>query len=323
MRNEGNNINAAVNELITIAREASIPAEIYHMKIAGKNNWPKLDSVIRQVENARSHGLKITADMYTYLAASTGLTTAFPPSLQDGGFGQLRKRLQNPEIRALMAKAMDSDPSGWENFYHGCGSPDNVLLLSFKQDSLKKYTGKSLAQAAGIRKTSPEATAMDLIVQDSTRIQVAYFLMNEANVKKQIALPWMSFCSDEAAYTDSGIFLKSSAHPRAYGNFVRVLGKYSRDEKVITLQDAIRKLTYLPATNLKLRKRGLLAKGYYADIVIFDPLKVEDHATYAQPHQYATGINNVFVNGALVLDNGKHTGAVPGRFIKGPGYGRK
>jgi N-acyl-D-amino-acid deacylase len=320
MRSEGNNINAAVNELITIARKANVPAEIYHLKVAGKDNWPKLDSVIRQVENARKHGLKITADMYTYLAASTGLTTAFPPSLQDGGFGQLRKRLQDPKIRAQMAAAMDSNPTDWENFYHGCGTPDNVLLLMFKQDSLKKFTGKTLAEVAKIRKKSPEATAMDLIVRDSTRIQVAYFLMNEANVKKQIALPWVSFCSDEAAYADSGIFLKSSVHPRAYGNFVRVLGKYSRDEKVITLQEAIRKLCYLPATNLKIPKRGALAKGYYADIVIFDPLKVKDHATFTQPHQYATGVNDVFVNGVQVLENGRHTGMMPGRFIKGPGY---
>ncbi len=323
MRSEGNRVNEALNELIAIAREAKIHAEIYHMKVAGKDNWPKLDSMIRQVETARKQGLDITANMYTYLAGATGLTSAFPPSLQDGGFDKLRKRLQDPKIRAQMAKAMDSNPTDWENLYHGCGSPKNVLLLSFKQDSLKKFTGKTLAEVAAIRHKSPEETAMDLIVQDSTRIGVAYFLMNEENVKRQIALPWVSFCSDEASYTDSGVFLKSSAHPRAYGNFVRVLGKYSRDEKVITLQDAIRKLAYLPATNLKLKKRGAMLKGYFADIVIFDQNKVKDNSTYIKPHQYATGVMDVFVNGVQVLKNGNHTGATPGRFVKGPGYGMK
>lgn len=323
MRSEGNRVNEALNELITIARKANIRAEIYHMKAAGKANWGKLDSMIRQVEDARKQGLHITADMYTYLAGATGMTSAFPPSLQDGGFGKLRERLQDPKIRAQMAKAMDSNPTDWENLYYGCGSPDNVLLLSFKQDSLKKFTGKTLGEVARIRHKSPEETAMDLIVQDSTRVGVAYFLMTEANVKKQIALPWVSFCSDEGSYTDSGIFLKSAAHPRAYGNFVRVLGKYSRDEKVITLQDAIRKLAYLPATNLRLKKRGALLKGYYADIVVFDPKTVNDHATYTNPHQYATGVSDVFVNGVQVLKNGEHTGAKPGRFVKGPGYGMK
>jgi len=323
MRSEGNRVNEALNELIIIAREANIHAEVYHMKAAGKNNWGKLDSMIRQVENARKQGLNITADMYTYLAGATGLTAAFPPSLQDGGFGKLWQRLHDPAIRAQMAKAMDSDATAWENLYYGCGSPDNVLLLSFKQDSLKKFTGKTLAEVAKIRNKSPEETAMDLIVQDSTRIGVAFFLMNETNVKKQIALPWVSFGSDEGSYTNAGVFLKSNAHPRAYGCFVRVLGKYSRDEKVITLQDAVRKLAYLPATNLKLKKRGALLKGYYADVVVFDPAKVQDHATYTKPHQYATGVTDVFVNGVQVLKDGNHTGATPGRFVKGPGFGKK
>lgn len=323
MRSEGNRVNEALNELIMIAWKANIRAEIYHMKAAGKANWVKLDSMIRQVEDARKRGLQITADMYTYLAGATGMTSAFPPSLQDGGFGKLRERLQDPKIRVQMAKAMDSNPTAWENLYFGCGSPDNVLLLSFKQDSLKKFTGMTLGQVAKIRHKSPEETAMDLIVQDSTRVGVAYFLMTENNVKKQIALPWVSFCSDEGSYTDSGVFLKSAAHPRAYGNFVRVLGKYSRDEHVVTLQDAIRKLAYLPATNLRLKKRGALLQGYFADIVIFDPKTVTDHATYTKPHQYATGVTDVFVNGVQVLKNGGHTGAKPGRFVKGPGYGMK
>ncbi|HEY8784309.1 MAG TPA: D-aminoacylase [Mucilaginibacter sp.] len=323
MRSEGNRVNEALNELITIAREANIHAEVYHMKVAGKNNWNKLDSVIHQIENARKQGLNITADMYTYLAGATGLTAAFPPSLQDGGFGKLWQRLHDPVIRSQMAKAMDSNPSDWENLYYGAGSPEKVLLLGFKQDSLKKFTGKTLAEVAKIRRKSPEETAMDLIVQDSTRISVAYFLMDEYNVKKQMALSWVSFGSDEGSFANEGVFLKSNPHPRAYGNFIRVIGKYSRDDKVITLQDAIRKLAYLPATNLKLKKRGALLKGYYADIVIFDPLKVQDHATYEHPHRYATGISDVFVNGVQVLMNGDHTGATPGRFIKGPGYGKK
>ncbi len=320
MRSEGNKINEAINELITIAKQANIHAEIYHLKVAGKGNWPKIDSVIRQVEDARKQGINVTANMYTYLAGATGLTASFPPALQDGGFGKLWQRLHDPAIRAKMAKEMDSDATTWENLYHGAGSPDKVLLLSFKQDSLKKFTGKTLAEVAKIRGKSPEETAMDLIVQDSTRIGVAYFLMNEDNVKKQIALPWVSFGSDEGSYTTEGVFLKSNAHPRAYGNFTRVLGKYSRDEKVITLQDAIRKLAYLPATNLKLKKRGALLKGYFADIVVFNPAKVQDYATYEKPHQYSTGVTDVFVNGVQVLKGGNHTGATPGRFIKGPGY---
>jgi N-acyl-D-amino-acid deacylase len=321
MRSESNKINEALAELITISKQANIHAEIYHFKVAGKDNWHNMDSVIRQVEDARKQGLNITANMYTYIASATGLTASFPPSLQDGGFDKLRQRLQDPVIRSQMAKAIHINATDWDNAYYSAGSPDNVLLLSFKQDSLKKFTGKTLAEVAKIRKQSPEETAMDLIVQDSTRIGVAYFEMNEANIKKEIALPWVSFCSDEGSYTNQGVFLKSSAHPRAYGSFIRVLGKYSRDEKVITLQDAIRKLAYLPATNLKIKKRGALLKGYYADIVVFDPSKVQDHATFAKPHQYATGILDVFVNGEQVLKDGNHTGAMPGRFIKGPGFG--
>ena len=323
MRSEGNRVNEALAELITIAKRAHIHAEVYHLKVAGRDNWPKIDSVIRQVESARKQGIDVTADMYTYLAGATGLTAAFPPTLQDGGFGKLWQRLHDPAIRRRMAKAMDSNASDWENLYYGAGSADKVLLLSFKQDSLKKFTGKTLAEVAGIRHKSPEETAMDLIVQDSTRVGTAFFLMKEDNVKKELALPWVSFGSDEGSYTNAGVFLKSNAHPRAYGNFIRVLGKYARDEKVISLQEAIRKLAYLPATNLKLKKRGCLAKGNYADIVIFDPLKVQDHATFDKPHQYATGVTDVLVNGVPVLQQGEPTGAMPGRFVKGPGYGMK
>ncbi len=320
MRSEGNHLLEAVEELITIAKEANIPAEIFHLKAAGKNNWHKMDSVIKRVERARKEGLDITADMYNYLAGATGLTSSFPPTLQDGGFGKLRERLQDPAIRKEMMKAMNTDAVDWENLYFGCGGADHVLLLGFKEDSLKKYTGKTLTEVAKIRNKSVEETAMDLIIQDSTRVGVAYFLMNEANVKKQIVLPWVSFGSDEGSYTTEGVFLRSNAHPRAYGNFAKVLGQYSRDEKLLSLQSAIQKLAALPAKHLKLQKRGELKLGYYADILVFDPAKIKDNATYEKPHQYAEGMTHVFVNGKPVLKNGEPTDHRSGRFIKGPGY---
>jgi N-acyl-D-amino-acid deacylase len=320
MRSEGNKLDEAVEELITIAREANIPAEIYHIKAVGKDNWNKMDGIVNRIEKARSEGLKITADMYTYVAGATGLTAAFPPSLQDGGFSKLWQRLQDPVVRAKMKKAMNTNPADWENLYYGAGLPENVLLLGFKQDSLKKFTGKTLAAVAKIRGKSPEETAMDLIVQDSTRVEVAYFFMTEKNLEKEIALPWVSFGSDAGSYSPEGVFLKSQPHPRAYGNFIRVLGHYARDKKIISLERAVYKLAKLPATNLKLKKRGELKPGYFADIVIFDPARVQDHATYNKPQQFATGISDVFVNGIAVLKNGEHTNAKPGRFVKGPGY---
>jgi N-acyl-D-amino-acid deacylase len=320
IRSEGNQLTQAVNEIITIAKESKIPVEICHLKGAGKDNWNKVDSVIAMVETARKQGIAITANMYTYTAAATGLTSCFPPTLQDGGFGKLRVRLQDPVIRKQMVKVMHTNANDWENLYYGSGGPENILLLQFKQDSLKKFTGKTVAEVARIRGTTPEETAMDLIVQDSTRVGVAYFLMNENNVQKEVALPWVSFGSDEASYAPKGVFLKSNAHPRAYGCFARVIGKYTRDEKLMTLQQAIYKLAKLPATNINLKKRGVLTVGNYADIVIFDPNTVQDHATYDKPHQYATGVSDVFVNGVQVLKNNEHTGASPGRFLKGPGY---
>jgi len=323
MRSEGNKLWEAVEELITISKEANIPAEIHHLKAAGKDNWYKMDSVIKRVDRARNEGLDVAADMYTYVAGATGMTSALPPTLQDGGFGKLRERLMDPKIRKEMVKAMNTDATDWENLYYGAGGAEHVLLLGFKQDSLKKFTGKTLAEVAKIRGTSPEETAMDLIVQDSTRVGVAYFLMSEENVKKQVSLPWVSFGSDEASYTPEGVFLKSNAHPRAYGNFARVLGVYTRDEKLMTLQEAIRKLANLPSKHLKLQKRGELKVGYYADIVIFDPAKVKDNATFDKPHQYSEGMIDVFVNGVQVLKDGEHTGAKPGRFVKGPGFGIK
>lgn len=320
MRSEGNKLDEAVEELITIAREANIPAEIYHIKAVGKDNWHKMDGVIKRIEKARADGLKITADMYTYIAGATGMTAAFPPSLQDGGFGKLWQRLQDPTIRASMKKAMNTNPADWENLYYGAGLPENVLLLGFRQDSLKKYTGKTLAEVAKIRGTSPEETAINLIVDDSTRIGVAYFFMTESNLKKQISLHWVSFGSDAASYSPEGPFLKSQPHPRSYGNFARVIGHYVRDEKALSLEQAIYKLAKLPATNLKLKKRGELKAGNFADIVIFDPATVTDHATFDKPQQFATGVSDVFVNGVQVLKNNEHTNAKPGRFVKGPGY---
>lgn len=322
MRNEGNKLFEALQELITIAKEARVHAEIYHLKAAGKDNWWKIDSLIKIVEKARSEGVDVTADMYTYFASATGLTASFPPSLQDGGFGKLWQRLHDPKIREQMKKEMNTNATDWENTYYGAGGAEHVLLLGFKQDSLRKYIGKTLAEAAKMRGSTPEETAMDLIVQDSTRIGVSYFSMTEDNIKKEIALPWVSFCSDAESEAPEGVFLKSNPHPRAYGNFVRVLGKYSRDEKIIPLQEAIRKLAKLPCTNLKIAKRGELKVGNYADVVVFDPATVIDHATFAKPHQYATGIIHVFVNGVQVIKDGEHTNAKPGRFIKGPGYNK-
>lgn len=320
MRSEGNKLIEAVSELIQISREAKIPAEIFHLKAAGKPNWPKMDSVIQMVQTAQKEGLDITADMYTYVAGATGMTSCFPPTLQDGGFGKLWQRLHDPVIRKQMATAMDTDAKDWENLYIGSGGAEHVLLLAFKQDSLKKFTGKTLAEVAALRGKSPEETAMDLIIQDSTRVGVAYFMIGEDNIAKQVGLPWVSFGSDEGSYTSEGVFLKSSAHPRAYGNFARFLGKYCRDEKRVSLPAAIAKLAALPARHLKLSKRGTLELGNFADIVVFDPATIQDHATFEKPHQYATGVSAVFINGVQVLKDGEHTGATPGKFLKGPGW---
>jgi N-acyl-D-amino-acid deacylase len=320
MRNEGNKLFEAVNELITIAKDADIPAEIYHLKMAGKDNWWKFDSLVKIVDKARADGLKITADMYTYHASATGLTAAFPPSLQDGGFDSLWYRLQRPDWREKMKIMMNTNAQDWENTYYGAGGASGVLLLSFRTDSLRKYIGKTLEEVARMRNSTPEETAMNLIVEDSTRIGVSYFSMDSNNIKKEVALPWLSFCSDAESEAPEGVFLKTNPHPRAYGSFVRVLGKFSRDEKIISLQEAVRKLSKLPATNLKIQKRGELKVGNWADVVIFDPATVKDNATFSKPHQFATGVIHVFVNGTQVLKVGEHTGAMPGRFVKGPGW---
>ncbi|GAB1446412.1 amidohydrolase family protein [Flammeovirgaceae bacterium] len=320
MRSEGNGIFGAVDETIRIAREAGLPAEIYHLKMAGSENWNKLDSVLAMIDAANSSGLKKRADMYTYRAGATGLDAAMPPWLQEGGLHEWIKRMKNSQIRKKALEEMREPSDKWENLLLMSGSPDNVLLLEFTNDSLRQFTGKTLAEVAKIYGKSPEETAMDLVMADSTRVGTAYFMMSEENIKRQIALPYVSFGSDAGSPTASGVFLKSNDHPRAYGNFARLLGKYVRDEKVIPMQEAIRKLTSLPASNLKIKKRGTLAPGYYADVVAFDLKKIQDHSTFEQPHQYSTGMVHVFVNGEQVIADGEHTGARPGRVVRGPGY---
>jgi N-acyl-D-amino-acid deacylase len=323
MRSEGNQLLEAVDELIRIAREANIPAEIYHLKAAGVPNWPKLDAVIEKVEKAQQSGLHITADMYTYTAGATGLDASMPPWVQEGGLEKWIERLKDPQTREKVKTQMDTAGKDWENLYYLAGSPDKILLVAFKNPQLKSLTGKSLAEVARMRDKSPEETAMDLVIEDDSRVGTVYFLMSEDNIKKQLNVPWVSFGSDEGSLKPEGVFLLSNPHPRAYGNFARVLGKYVRDEHVLPLESAIHRLSALPASNLKIADRGLLKTGYFADVVVFDPATIADHATFEQPHQFATGMVDVFVNGVQVLKNGQHTGATPGRALKGPGYGKK
>ena len=319
IRSEGNRLLEGVDELIHIAREARIPAEIYHLKAAGQENWAKHEAVVAKVEKARAEGLRITADMYTYTAGATGLDAAMPPWVQEGGYDRWRDRLREPATRAKVAAEMKAKTDEWENLLLAAGSPDRVMLVEFKNERLKHLTGKTLAEVAKQRGKSPEETAMDLVIEDGSRVGTVYFMMSEENVKKNIALPWVSFCSDSASLASEGVFLKSNPHPRAYGSFARLLGKYVREEKVIPLEAAIHKLATLPAKNLGLRNRGLLAAGYFADVVVFDPATIADHATFDRPHQYATGMKQVFVNGVQVLKNGQHTGARPGRAVWGRG----
>ena len=319
IRSEGNRLEQAVDELIHIAREAQIPAEIYHLKAAGRSNWDKLDSVIEKVEAARGEGLDISADMYTYTAGSTGLDAAMPPWVQEGGYESWAERLRDPTTRNRVIREMTAPTDDWENLYLAAGA-DKTLLVGFKNEVLKPLTGKTLAAVAEQRGKSPEDTAIDLVIEDGSRVQVVYFLMSEENVKRQVGLPWVAFGSDAASMAPEGVFLKSSTHPRAYGNFARLLGKYVREEGAATLVDAIRRLTSFPAENLKLRDRGRLAPGHFADVVVFDPQTISDHATYESPHTYATGVVHVFVNGEQVLRDGEHTGAKPGRVVHGPGF---
>jgi N-acyl-D-amino-acid deacylase len=322
MRSEGNRLLEALDELIRISREAGIPAEVYHIKAAGKQNWGKLADLLSRIEAAQKEGLKITANMYAYIAAGTGLDACLPPWTEDGGYPALFKRLRDPDTREKIAAEVGKDSDEWENNYIGAGSPDRILLVGFKSEKLKPLTGKSLAEIAKMRGKDPITTIMDLILEDQSRIESIYFLMSEENVKKELAKPWISFGSDEASQAPEGVFLKSNPHPRAYGNFARVLGKYVRDEKVIPMAEAVRRLSGLPATNLGLDHRGFIKEGMFADVVVFDPAAISDLATFEKPHQYAVGVKQVLVNGVQVLGDGEHTGAKPGRALWGPGKTR-
>ena len=320
IRSESNRLLEAADELIRIAREAGIRAEFYHLKVAGQPNWHKLGALIQKIEAARAEGLAISANMYNYPAAGTGLDAAMPPWVQEGGQEAWMKRLKDPATRQRVQREMAAPADNWENFYVAAGSPDKIMLAGFKSDRLKPLTGKTLAEVARMRGTLPEETAMDLVIEDNGRVDAIYFIMSEDNLRQQLKLPWVSFGSDEGSLAPEGVFLKSSIHPRAYGNVARLLGKYVREEKLIPLEAAIRRLSALPAENLKLDRRGLLKPGYFADVVVFDPARIQDHATFEQPHQYATGVRDVFVNGVQVLRDGEHTGAKPGPVVRGPGW---
>ncbi|MCB9450632.1 MAG: D-aminoacylase [Anaerolineaceae bacterium] len=322
IRNEGSAIMEALDEFTDIVGETGIRGEIYHLKLAGQSNWDKLDQVIETIERLRAEGFDITADMYPYPYAGTGLASCLPPWVHDGGHAALIGRLKDPDTREQIKQHMNQPSEDWENMYLANG-PERILLSGFKQEAMKPLTGKYLSEIAAERGTSPEDTLMDLIVEDDSHVFTIYFTMSEENVQRIMALPWVSFCSDTESQAPEGAFLKSNPHPRAYGTFARVLGKYVRDEQVIPLEEAIRRLTAFPAANLKIERRGSLKPGYYADVVVFDPAAVQDHATPEQPHQYATGMTHVFVNGVQVLQDGKHTGAKPGRVVRGPGYGQK
>lgn len=316
MRSEGDRIRAAVQETIEIARASGAPAEIYHLKMAGKTNWGELDPIVGMIEATRAAGTRITADMYTYTAGATGLDASMPPWVQDGGLEAWIARLRDPAIRAKVVNEMRDPHPAWENLYARAGA-DGMLLLAFKNPSLRPLIGKTLADVARSRGVSPEDAAIDLVLENGARVEVAYFLMSEDNIRRQIALPWVTFGSDASAPAPEGVFLHSNEHPRAYGNFARLLGKYVRDEKVIPLQEAVRKLTALPAATLSLQRRGRLAAGYFADVVVFDPARISDRATYEKPHQLANGVDDVWVNGVRALKNGAATGAASGRFVRG------
>lgn len=321
MRSEGDRLEEAVDELIEISRRSGAPAEIYHLKMAGRSNWGKLDSVVAKIEAARAAGQRITTDMYTYTAGATGLDAAMPTWVQAGGLEAWIERLKDPATRARVAAEMKQPGSDWENLYFGAGA-DKMILSGFKSEKLKPLTGKTLAEVAAMRGKSPEETAMDLVVEDGSRVGTVYFLMSEDNVRKQVQLPWMSFGSDASSQAPEGDFLKSGAHPRTYGNFARLLGRYVRDEKLISLEQAVYRLTTLPASNLGIKERGALKPGYYADVVVFDPAKIADLSTFEKPHQYSIGVRDVFVNGVAVLRGGEHSGATPGRAVRGAGWNR-
>lgn len=320
MRSEGNHIWSALNELFTIAREAGIPAEIYHLKLSGRNNWNKQDLLEQKIDSANKAGLKITADMYNYTAGATGLDASMPTWCQEGGYQAWANRLKDPVLRKRILHEMETDTMGsWENFYKMCG-PENMITVEFMNKSLRKYVGKTITEISKDRGTSPAETIADLVVEDGSRVGVVYFMMSEDNVRRNIKLPFVGFCSDAGSIAAEGMFLENNVHPRTYGSFARLLGKYVRDEKLIPLEEAVRKLTSQPCENLKVKNRGVLKPGYFADLVVFDPATIQDHATYDKPHQYASGVHQVIVNGVQVIKDGEHTGAKPGRAVRGPGW---
>jgi len=319
MRNEGKGIFEALDELITIAREADIPAEIYHLKISYPPFWDRFDDVLAVIEDARRSGLKITADMYPYPAGSTGLDAIMPPWVKEGGIDQWIARMQDPETRATLIQAMRENPDDWDNRL-ASGGADSVLLVEFRNPDLKHLAGMTLAEVAQQRGMSPEETAMDLVIEDRTRVGAMYFNQSEDVVRKAIQQPWVSFCTDAVSIAAEGDQLLNHRHPRTYGTFPRVLGHYARDLQLLSLEQAVHRASGLPATNLSLRDRGFLREGYFADVLVFDPTTIQDHATFEQPHQYSTGMEKVFVNGELVFDDGEHTGALPGQVVRGPGW---
>ena len=318
IRNEDETFLEAIDDFLRVPHETGIRSEIYHLKQVGRTNWGKLDPAITKIDSARAAGLHITADMYNYPASSTGLGIIMPEWVQEGGFEKWVARLKDPAVRKVVG------PEIIKTIMRKQGSPEKVLVIGFNTDSLKYLQGKTLAEIASIRGKSPGETVMDLVIDDNSNVDAVFFSMSEDNLRKQIAQPWMSFGSDGKSMAPGGVFLKSATHPRAYGNFARLLGKYVRDEQVITLEEAVRRLTTLPASNMKIERRGALKEGYFADVVIFDPQKIQDHSTFEDPHQLSTGMTHVFVNGVQVLRDGEHTGSTPGRVVRGPGWaGRK
>jgi N-acyl-D-amino-acid deacylase len=320
MRSEGDRLLEGIDETIEITRAAGVHGEIYHLKAAGRDNWPKMREAIARIDKARANGVSLGANMYAYTAGATGLNACMPPSVQEGGLDAWVSRLQDPHTRAQLIKEMRAPGKDWENLCYAAGDPSNILLIGFKNEKLKPMTGKTLADVAKLRGNSPEETAIDLVIEDHARVDTAFFLMSEDNVKLGLSQPWVALGSDEGSYVPEGVFLKWQPHPRAYGNFARFLGHYVRDESVDALPNAVRRLSGLPADNFKLRERGYLKTGYYADVVVFDPAKIEDHATYDNPREFSTGVSEVVVNGVEIVRDGKHTGARPGRFVTGPGF---
>jgi N-acyl-D-amino-acid deacylase len=322
LRSESRHLLSAVDELIDIARATRTHAEIWHFKAAGRDNWPLLAEAINRIESARAEGLDVGANVYPYLAGASGFDAAMPPWVQEGGHAHWIERLRDPAIREQVVKEIEVMRPEWESLYAAAGSAENVQLLGFRHANLQEYCGLTLAEVAKKRGRTPAETIVDLVLEDDSRVHAAYFMMSEENLRRLISLPWVSICSDEEALAPRDAFLQHSPHPRAYGAFARFLGHYVRDEALIDLPEAIRRLTSLPANNLRLIDRGVLRAGAYADVVVFDPAQIRDLATYARPHQFAAGMRHVVINGQLALRDGVPTGARPGRFVRGPGAQR-